>query len=139
MRRSDEGPLQRYAISELNTFEAGFLSSAAQISNLSVAPKIVADCAENARKVLPVRNALQSCSDSRSTLLSQATDTDVPIPMNNALPTPTGRIETMHARTLRVFPILCAILLFVGWSASTARAQGTPQLASVTPARGDTN
>ena len=58
--------------------------------------------------------------------------------MTKALPT--GRIEIIHAALRRVLHILCATLLFgAWWSSPSARAQGTPQLASVTPPNGDTN
>ena len=53
---------------------------------------------------------------------------------------PAGRIEIIPAAMQRVLHILCATLLFGAWSSSpSARAQGTPQLASVTPLTGETN
>jgi hypothetical protein len=53
---------------------------------------------------------------------------------------PTGRIEIIQAAMQRVLRILCATLLFgAWWNSPCARAQGTPQLASVAPPNGETN
>src|SRR6185369_5376185 len=54
-------------------------------------------------------------------------------------PLSTGRNENIRAG-MRVLHLLCATLLFgAWWGAPTARAQGTPQVVSVTPPNGDTN